>query len=72
MKLFNFSTILKLNFWILILSGVVCLSGCRQDSSNSKIENLKIIRGAKQCALPGEAFQKKLIIEVQGAQQKVQ
>ncbi len=70
MKLFNFSTILKLNFWILILSGVVCLSGCRQDSSNSKIENLKIIRGAKQCALPGEAFQKKLIIEVQGAQQK--
>lgn len=64
MKLFNFSIILT------AIAGIVLLSGCKQDSTNSKIENLKIIRGAKQCALPGESFQKKLIIEVQGAQQK--
>ncbi len=66
MKLSNFSTILKLNFGMLFLAGIVCLSGCRKDFSNAKIEKLKIIRGAKQCALPGEAFQKKLIIEIQG------
>ena len=70
MKLFKFSAILKLNLLGLILAGIICLIGCRRDSSNAKIENLKIIRGAKQCALPGEVFQKKLIIEVQGAQQR--
>lgn len=70
MKLFNFSKILKLNFWMLTLISIICISGCKQESSNAKIEKLKIIRGAKQCALPGETFQKKLIIEVQGPQQK--
>ncbi|MBU8901676.1 MAG: Na/Pi symporter, partial [Victivallales bacterium] len=70
MKLFNFSTILKFNFCILLMAGIVCLSGCKKDSSNAKVENLKIVRGAKQCALPGETFQKKLIIEVQGPQQR--
>jgi phosphate:Na+ symporter len=64
------STILKLNFWILILAGAACLSGCKQDTVDSKIEKLEIIRGARQCALPGEIFQKKLIIEVQGPQQR--
>ena len=46
------------------------MSGCKKDSSNAKVKNLKIVRGAKQCALPGETFQKKLIIEVQGPQQR--
>jgi phosphate:Na+ symporter len=62
----NFSKILKLNFGLLFLAGIVCLSGCRKNFSNAGIEKLKIIRGAKQCALPGEAFKKKLIIEIQG------
>jgi len=70
MKLFNLSTIFKLNLLLLILLGAVFLSGCKEDTSNVKVEKLKIIRGAKQCALPGEIFQRKLIIEVQGPQQK--
>ena len=66
MKLFNFPAILRLKLGIFVLLGAVCLSGCKKDSTNAKIEKLKVIRGAKQCALPGETFQKKLIIEVQG------
>ncbi len=70
MKLFNFSTILKLNLLILAFIGIGLLSGCKPDSSDAKISNLKIIRGARQCALPGEDFSKKLIIEVQGPQER--
>ena len=70
MKLSNFPIGLKLKFGVLFLAVVFCLSGCRKDYSTAKIEKLKIIRGAKQCALPGEAFRKKLIIEIQGPHER--
>ena len=70
MKLFKNPCILKVCLSGLIVAGLIALCGCKQDNSKAKIENLKIIRGAKQCALPDEAFQKKLIIEVQGPREK--
>ena len=70
MKLLNDFPILRLGFLALAFAGIFTLSGCRKSSADAKIENLKIIRGDKQCALPGEAFRKKLIIEIQGPQQK--
>jgi Na/Pi-cotransporter len=70
MKLLKFSKIFKFNFLILIILATAFLSGCKKDSSDAKIQKLKIIRGDKQCALPGEDFQKKLIIEVQGPRER--
>lgn len=70
MRLLHFSTALKSLIYGLLFITLFSLSGCKENTSNAKIENLKIIRGAKQCALPGEAFQKKLIIEIQGPMEK--
>lgn len=47
MKLFNFPTILKLNFWMLVLVETLCLSGCKKDSSNTKIEKSHVSRLSK-------------------------
>ena len=45
---------------------LLCSGGCSRKEDNLKIEKLKIVRGAGQCALPGEKFRNKLIIEIQG------
>jgi Na/Pi-cotransporter len=70
MRLLHFSTAFKSLICGLLFVALFFLNGCKKNTSDAKIENLKIIRGAKQCALPGETFQKKLIIEIQGPMEK--
>lgn len=47
MKLFKFSAILKLNFYMLLLAVILCLSGCKKDSSNAKVEKSHVSRLSK-------------------------
>ncbi|MDD5727544.1 MAG: Na/Pi symporter [Victivallales bacterium] len=70
MKRLKFSATLKSRLAGMALAGAFLLSGCNKDNADVEIKNLKIIRGDKQCALPGETFPKKLIVELQGPQEK--
>ncbi len=45
---------------------IMLLAGCTRDQQLATISNLRVIRGANQCALPGQQFPKSLLIEVEG------
>ncbi|MCP3964955.1 MAG: hypothetical protein GY750_10865 [Lentisphaerae bacterium] len=61
----------KLKYVLLLFVAVVFLcAGCSKDKGNLPVKQLKIIRGSEQCALPGEKFKKKLIIEVLGPKER--
>lgn len=56
----SFATVLTLPALLLLLTG------CGGDQQHAAISNLRVIRGAEQCALPGKPFPKPLLIEVEG------
>jgi Na/Pi-cotransporter len=52
---------------VLCSTGLLLVTGCGQDVRKAEVRKLSVIRGAGQCALPGEMFQKKLIVSVLGS-----
>jgi Na/Pi-cotransporter len=58
----------KTILWGMMLLSAVLLftAGCGRGEKNQTVDKIKVLQGAEQCALPGEAFVKDLRVELLG------
>ncbi len=60
---------MRRGIFLLIFSALIFLTGCSK-TKNVDIDRVRVFQGAEQCALPGEAFEQPLYIELSGRQEK--